>query len=74
MVSLMKTPATGGDQSAGIDTIRTSTSAFCLSLAISANAYKCRTAVQVEARVAVSRLRWIMASQLGGVTAGIGRN
>src|SRR5215475_5140730 len=57
MVSFTKVPGTGGDQSLGIDTRRTSTSAFRLSLAISAIAKRCRTAVAVEARVAVRRLR-----------------
>ena len=55
MVSFTKVPATGGYQSPEIDTRRTST--LRLSLATSAIAKRCRTAVAVEARVAVSRLR-----------------
>jgi hypothetical protein len=65
MVSLMNTPDTGGDQSAGISTIRTSTWALRLSRAISAIAHRCRTAVVVAARVAVSRLRRTTATQFG---------
>src|SRR5215468_8472564 len=74
IVSLMNTPGTGGDQSPGIDTIRTSTSALRLSREISAIANRCRTAVAVAARVEVSRLRWTTAGQFGAVTFGTGRN
>src|SRR5499425_467039 len=74
IVSLMNTPGTGGDQSPGIDTIRTSTSALRLSREISAIANRCRIAVAVAARVEVSRLRWTTAGQFGSVTVGTGRN
>jgi hypothetical protein len=55
-VSFTKVPATGGNQSPGIDTMRTSASALRLSRATSAIANRCRTAVAVEARVAVRYL------------------
>ena len=45
------------NQSPGIDTIRTSTSALRLSREISAMAKRCRTAVAVAARVEVSMAR-----------------
>src|SRR5262245_40757799 len=56
MVSFLNVPGTGGDQSPGIDTIRTSTSALRLSRDISAIATRWRTAVAVAARLEVSRL------------------
>src|SRR5262245_57619198 len=57
MVSFLNTPGTGGDQSGGMDTTRTSTSALRLSSEISAIAKRCLIAVAVAARVDVSRLR-----------------
>src|SRR5262245_42598383 len=57
MVSFLNTPGTGGDQSGGMDTTRTWTSALRLRFEISAIAKRCLTAVAVAARVDVSRLR-----------------
>src|SRR5262245_16358885 len=57
IVSFLNTPGTGGDQSGGMDTTRTSTSALRLSSEISAIAKRCLIAVAVAARVDVSRLR-----------------
>src|SRR5262245_43210843 len=74
IVSLTNTPATGGDQSPGIDTTRTSMSALRLSREISAIAKRWRTAVAVAARVDVFMLCWITATQFGAITSGTGRN
>jgi hypothetical protein len=49
ILSFTKVPVTGGEQSLGIDTMRTSTSAFCLRREICAIAKRCRT-VQTSAQ------------------------
>ena len=74
IVCFLKAPGSGGAQSPGMDTTRTSTFALRLSRAISAMAKRWRTAVAVEARVAVHRLRSITAIQFDGVISATGRN
>ena len=68
-----KPPGFGGTQSPGMATTPISMVTPCLSRATSDILYRCRSAVSVAARVAISRLRETTAGQFGAVTCGSGR-